>query len=284
VNEAQASRKRALRLLRLPRVAGPLPYRDARSLARLDERTSFARTCAKRPRCRPAKDRRQVIVQGEDLGAPAASASVIVIVISTSQRGSAVSTPPPAPHAHRHELHEAAMVGVVCASSCRRWWAVVGDGSGRAAFPRLEGVHVTGHAGRHHPGRDGARFEKRAVDARARRVHVAADAGGAHAVHISRRGGQRNAREQADYRPVGDGAASERCTLDRRQSRTAIPGQYLETFVSSIRPVTAKITRSQILVTRSRSSNCGSPRGVRRPGDRRRSWIMKLSSSRKILS
>jgi hypothetical protein len=36
-------------------------------------------------------------------------------------------------------------------------------------------MHVAGHAGRHHPRRDRARIEKRAIDDRAERVHVATD-------------------------------------------------------------------------------------------------------------
>ena len=47
-------------------------------------------------------------------------------------------------------------------------------------FASVELMHVAGHAGRNHPGRDGVRIQKRAIDTRARRVHVATNMRGSH--------------------------------------------------------------------------------------------------------
>jgi hypothetical protein len=55
-------------------------------------------------------------------------------------------------------------------------------------------MHVAGHAGRHHPRRDRARIEKRAIDDRAGRVHAATDAGRAHARTLARAAKLRNLR------------------------------------------------------------------------------------------
>ena len=51
----------------------------------------------------------------------------------------------------------------------------------RATFPGVERMYVASHAGRHLPRRDRARIEKRAIDARAGRVHADTDSGRAHA-------------------------------------------------------------------------------------------------------
>ena len=51
----------------------------------------------------------------------------------------------------------------------------------RATFPWVERMYLAGHAGRYHPCRDCARIEKRAIDDRAGRVHVATDAVRTHA-------------------------------------------------------------------------------------------------------
>ncbi len=50
-----------------------------------------------------------------------------------------------------------------------------------AAFAGVEGMHVTGHAVRHFPLRDGARIEEGSINARAGGVNVAADTGRVHA-------------------------------------------------------------------------------------------------------
>ena len=47
-------------------------------------------------------------------------------------------------------------------------------------------MHLAGHAVRHHPCRDGVRIEKGMIDNRARRIHVPAHSGRAHA-HSYRR-------------------------------------------------------------------------------------------------
>jgi len=46
----------------------------------------------------------------------------------------------------------------------------------RATFAGVERTHVAGNAVRHHPRRDSARIEKRAIDVRAGSVHVTIDA------------------------------------------------------------------------------------------------------------
>src|SRR5207249_11810644 len=89
-----------------------------------------------------------------------------------------------------HELHEAAVVRVGVrgrlADPGRR--VVRQRDPERATFAGVERMHVAGHAGRHHPSRDRARSEKRAIEARAGRVYMPTDAGRAHARTLAREG------------------------------------------------------------------------------------------------
>jgi hypothetical protein len=82
----------------------------------------------------------------------------------------------------RHELHEAAVVRVGVrarlAGPCRL--VVRERDSERATFAGVELMHEAGHAGRHLPCRERARVDERAINDRARRLHVATDAGRAH--------------------------------------------------------------------------------------------------------
>jgi hypothetical protein len=88
----------------------------------------------------------------------------------------------------RNERHEAPMVrvgvGGRLAGPGRR---VVGERDPEhATFAGVEGMDVTGHAGRHHPRGDRARIEQRAIDGRAGCVHVPTDPGRAHARTVAR--------------------------------------------------------------------------------------------------
>lgn len=71
-----------------------------------------------------------------------------------------------------HELDEPAVVGVgPAARLARALGCVVGQRDPqRAALASVELIHVTRHAGRDLPARDGRRIEQRLVDARARRM------------------------------------------------------------------------------------------------------------------
>jgi hypothetical protein len=88
----------------------------------------------------------------------------------------------------RHELDEAAVIGVGAGSrlaySGRR---VVGEEDPEcAALAPVEFVDVGSHAGRHFPFLDRLRVDQSVVDPRARRVHVAANAGRVHHLSLSR--------------------------------------------------------------------------------------------------
>jgi hypothetical protein len=111
----------------------------------------------------------------------------------------------------RHELHEAAMVCVGVrgrlAGPGRR--VIRERNPERATFAGVERMHVAGHAGRHHPRRDRARIEKRAINDRAGRVQAATDAGRVHARTLAR------AARRATRRPGGRIVPSN-ATLSRR--------------------------------------------------------------------
>ena len=122
---------------------------------------------------------------------PPVSTSVIVIVISPRSAGSVVSNSTTSTIcSFGHELHKAAVVRVgVRGRLAGPGWLVVRERDPeRAAFAGVERMHVAGHVGRHHPRRDLARIEKRAIDPRAGRAHAETDAGRAHAPTLPARG------------------------------------------------------------------------------------------------
>jgi hypothetical protein len=119
---------------------------------------------------------------------PSASASVIVVVISSPSAGSAVSNSTTSKTRARSaraptDGHICIRVSVRLAYSGQR--VVRKRDPERAASP-LKCVHVASHAIQHPPLNDRIRIGKRAVDSRAERLHVTADAGRTHARTLAR--------------------------------------------------------------------------------------------------